>query len=232
MARMPRVIGVGLPHHITQRGNRRLPTFFQSTDYQAYLDLLKKWCHSFGTVIWAYCLMPNHVHLIAVPSTETALARSIGETHRRYSRRINFREGWRGFLWQGRFSSCLLDQNHLVAAVRYVERNPVRAALARSPLDWPWSSARFHSGEQDDGLVEWGPLKDIIHGDWERFLRQDDPPIPHEAIRLHTRTGRPLGDDRFLGEIERRVGHSIRPGKPGPKRQHPSIEPQAGLPGM
>ena len=102
MARMSRIIAVGFPHHITQRGNRRQPTFFRPEDYQSYLSLLAKWCGEAGTAIWAYCLLPNHTHIIAVPTSESGLARGIGETHRRYSRMINFREGWRGFLGQGR----------------------------------------------------------------------------------------------------------------------------------
>jgi len=110
MARIARVVALGVPHHITQRGNRRQQTFFGSDDYAAYLDLMAEWCGRRGIEIGAYCLMPNHVHLIAVPESEDGLRRGIGEAHRRYSRRINFREGWRGHLRQGRFASYPMDE--------------------------------------------------------------------------------------------------------------------------
>ena len=109
MARIARVVAPGLPHHITQRGNRRQQTFFSDDDYRAYLALMADWCRRCDVRIWAYCLMPNHVHIIATPRAADGLRRAIGETHRRYTRRVNFREGWRGYLWQGRFSSVVLD---------------------------------------------------------------------------------------------------------------------------
>jgi len=113
MARIARVIAPGLPHHVTQRGNRLQQTFFEPEDYQAYLALMAEWCGKLHVQIRAYCLMPNHVHLIAVPETEEGLARAIGEAHRRYTRRINFREGWRGHLWQERFASFPMDERYL-----------------------------------------------------------------------------------------------------------------------
>ena len=130
MARLARVVIPGMPHHITQRGNRRQPTFFCEEDYAAYLELMGQWCKERGVAVWAYCLMPNHVHLIAVPKSEDGLRRAIGKAHRRYTRRVNFREQWRGHLWQGRFASFVLDEPYLLAAARYVELNPVRAGLA------------------------------------------------------------------------------------------------------
>ena len=165
----------------------------------------------------AFVLMPNHIHLIAVPSLESGLARGIGEAHRRYSRMINFREGWRGFLWQGRFFSCLLDQNHLLAAVRYVERNSVRAGLTDTPWEYPWSSALAHCQNQTDGLVQVEPLLSLVSGSWQDFLQRENHKVEVENFRLHARTGRPLGNDHFLDQIEQRLGRTIRPGKPGPK---------------
>src|SRR5215831_4203837 len=130
MARLARVVVPGMPHHITQRGNRRQTTFFCDDDYHAYLELMAHWCRQCHVDIWAYCLMPNHVHLIAVPESEAGLRQAIGEAHRRYTRRINFRERWRGHLWQGRFGSFVMDEPYLLAAARYIELNPVRARLA------------------------------------------------------------------------------------------------------
>ena len=114
MVRIARVVAPGTPHHVTQRGNRRQQTFFNEDDYRAYLDLMAEWCGRFGVEIWAYCLMPNHVHLIAVPKTVAALGQAVGEAHRRYSLRINFREGGRGHLWQGRFASFPMDDAYLL----------------------------------------------------------------------------------------------------------------------
>ena len=165
MARLARVVIPGLPHHITQRGNRRQQTFFNEGDYAAYLELMTEWCREQGVEIWSYCLMPNHTHSIAVPSSEDGLRWAIGETHRRYTRRINFREKWRGYLWQGRFASFVMDEPYLLAAARYIELNPVRARLVSKAEDWPWSSARAHLAGQDDPLVKVGPLLAMI-GDW------------------------------------------------------------------
>ena len=109
MARIARVVAVGYPHHVTQRGNRRQVVFFNDGDYEAYMDLMAKWCSRHGVEIWAYCLMPNHVHLMALPHDRDGFSRAIGEAHRRYTRLINFREQWRGYLWQGRFASFPLD---------------------------------------------------------------------------------------------------------------------------
>ena len=110
MPRLARVVVPGLPHHITQRGNRRQQTFSCDEDYRSYLELMGQWCSAHQVEIWAYCLMPNHVHLIAVPQSADGLRRAVGEAHRRYTRSVNFREGWRGHLWQGRFASFVLDE--------------------------------------------------------------------------------------------------------------------------
>src|SRR5216684_9028316 len=158
MGRIARVVVPGMPHHITQRGNRRQKTFFCDEDYRAYLELMAHWCAAWQVEIWSYCLMPNHVHLIAVPASENGLRQGIGEAHRRYTRRINFRERWRGHLWQGRFASFVMDEPYLLAAARYVELNPVRARLAERAGDWRWSSARAHLDGRDDALVRVAPL--------------------------------------------------------------------------
>ena len=114
MARIARVVMPGVPHHIVQRGNRRQMAFFSDKDYQTYLTLMSEWCSKHAVEVWAYCLMPNHIHLIAVPKTEEGLRKGIGEAHRRYTRYVNAYKEWRGYLWQGRFSSSPLDQKHLI----------------------------------------------------------------------------------------------------------------------
>jgi putative transposase len=216
MARMARVIASGMPHHVTQRGNRRMETFFGKEDYEEYISLMAEWCGKSGVEIWAYCLMPNHVHLIAVPESEEALRRGIGEAHRRYSRMINFREGWKGHLWQGRFSSFPMDESYLIAAARYVEMNPVRAKLAKMPEGWPWSSARAHLAGADDVLVKTRPLLELA-GNWKVLLRGGDGEREWEEIRKHERTGRPLGEESFTEKLESALNRTLRRKKPGPK---------------
>ena len=146
-----------MPHHVTQRGNRRQQTFFGEEDYLHYLELMAQFCRAEQVAIWAYCLMPNHVNLIVVPQSAESLCRSIGEAHRRYTRWINFREGWRGHLWQGRFASFVMDEDHLLTAARYVELNPVRAGLVQAPGRYRWSSAAAHLRGRDDALVQVAP---------------------------------------------------------------------------
>jgi putative transposase len=219
MARLARLVIPGMPHHVTQRGNRRQQTFFNDADYAAYMELLADWCRERGVEIWSYCLMPNHIHLIAVPSSEDGLRWAIGETHQRYTRRINFREKWRGYLWQGRFASFVMDEPYLLAAARYIELNPVRARLVEDACDWPWSSARAHLSGQDDCLVKVAPLLAMI-GDWRAFLNSAVPEQELKDLRQHVRTGRPLGDDAFLGRLEEMVGRVLKPQKRGPKPKH------------
>src|SRR5271157_1289425 len=146
-----------MPHHVTQRGNPKQETFFGEEDYQHYLELMAQFCRAEQVAIWAYCLMPNQVHLIVVPQSAESLRRAIGEAHRRYTRSINFREGWRGHLWQGRFASFVMDEDHLLTAARYVELNPVRAGSVQAPSRYRWSSAVAHQRGRDDALVQVAP---------------------------------------------------------------------------
>lgn len=217
MARLARVVAPGVPHHITQRGNRRQDTFFQNSDYRVYLDLMAEWCAHYGVDIWAYCLMTNHVHLIAVPETEQALGLAIGEAHRRYTRHVNFREGWRGHLWQGRFASFPMDDQYLLAAARYVELNPVRAKMCKTPKAYRWSSARAHLSGEDDQLVKVQPLLEMAE-DWKGFLKNGLADEDHATLQAHERTGRPLGDKGFVERLETDLGRSLKKQKPGPKQ--------------
>jgi putative transposase len=216
MARLARVVVPEIPHHITQRGNRRQQTFFFSDDYSAYVDLMAEWCARHDVEIWAYCLMPNHVHLIAAPESEDGLRRAIGEAHRRYSRRVNFREGWRGHLWQGRFASYPMDEQYLLAAARYVELNPVRARLVERAGEYAWSSASAHLSGKNDRLVRVSPLLDRVE-DWSEFLSRDVAAEEAELLRRHERTGRPLGSESFVLRLERGLKRVLRREKPGPK---------------
>jgi putative transposase len=218
MVRIARIIAPGVPHHVTQRGNRRQQTFFCDEDYLAYITLMAQWCGKHEVEIWAWCLMPNHVHLIAVPHTEVGLARAIGEAHRRYTLHINNRENWRGHLWQERFASFPLDDRHLLAAARFIEMNPVAAGLAVQPGAYRWSSARAHLRGEADGLVNAAPLLGLV-SNWATILTLSSEE-ELDLLHRHERTGRPLGEEPFLDQLEQRLGRRLRPQKPGPKKQN------------
>ena len=207
-----------MPHHVTQRGNRRQQVFFCDDDYEVYRHLLAEGCRQAGVSVLSYCLMPNHVHLILTPRTGDGLREALGEAHRRYTRHVNFREGWRGYLWQGRFSSFPMDEKYLLACARYVELNPVRARLVKRAQDWKWSSARAHLRGKSDGLVDIAGLKDFIP-DWADFLSTPPHDSELDAIRAGERTGRPLGSAEFVAGLEKKLRRPLSRQKPGPKPQ-------------
>lgn len=218
MARIARVVIPNYPHHIVQRGNRSQVVFFSDEDKKSYISLLHKYALTSGISFWAYCLMDNHIHLIAVPDKEENLAKGIGETHRNYTRMINFRYGWKGYLWQGRFVSYLLDERHLYAAIRYIERNPVRAGLVEKAEDYPWSSARAHVFNKKDVLLSDNFVISEIE-DWSSYLTGEDDEQDLTLFRKHSRTGRPLGDEKFYTKLEKIAGRILRKKKPGPKKE-------------
>lgn len=216
MARMPRLVVPGYPHHVTQRGNRRMNTFFCEDDYLAYLDLLADAKKNAGVDIWAYCLMPNHVHFVAVPGEKAGLATLFRHVHRHYSRRVNFREHWKGHLWQERFHSFVMDERYLLATVRYTELNPVQAGLCRAPEEWPWSSARAHFAGRDDPVVSVQPMLQRVLN-WGDYLSQDPTQAEVDTIRRAASTGRPAGDGGFISSLELLTGRELVRKKPGPK---------------
>jgi putative transposase len=194
-----------------------METFFCDEDYRLYLALMAEWCRKFHVDVWAYCLMPNHVHLIAVPETEEGLRLAIGEAHRRYSSMINRRQKWTGHLWQGRFSSFPMDEKYLLAAARYIEMNPVRAHLVPDPFAWKWSSAKAHLNGKDGSLVRVAPLLQLV-GEWKAFLSDIDD-REAEKIRCHERTGRALGSESFLDSLESLLHRIVKPRKAGRKKR-------------
>ena len=216
MARIARIVIPRYPHHVTQRGNRRQQTFFNQADYQYYFDLLVEAGQKAEVEFWAYCLMPNHVHLVVVPENEDGLAALFKDAHRRYTRHINFRKHWRGHLWQERFHSFVMDENYLLATVRYTELNPVRAGLCEKPEQWKWSSVHAHLAGKDDELIRVSPLLERI-SNWEAYLLENATTNDFDIIRQHTKTGRPIQSDQFLSELQILTGNDYRRGKPGRK---------------
>ncbi|MFN0194912.1 MAG: transposase [Aestuariivirga sp.] len=216
MSRIARIVVPGLPHHVTQRGNHRAAIFFEDGDYALYRDLLAHEARRAGVAVWAWCLMPNHVHLILVPGNEAGLAQALGRTHRRYAGFVNARARRTGHLFQERFASAAMDEAHLLACLAYVSLNPVRARLVDRAEDWPWSSVRAHLGLGDDGLTDAAPALDRV----PRFRDLLDGPAdpPHFAcLRQAEVIGRPLGDRDFVLALEGKLGRKLLPEKRGPK---------------
>jgi putative transposase len=204
MARFPRVVVAGVPHPITQRGNARQVILGCDSDRLTYLALLRENAQLRGLSLLGYCLMSNHVHLIAVPQNETAFSRSLKQAHGRYAAYWNGRQSSTGHVWQGRFYSCPLDEKHLWEALRYVELNPVRAGMVEKPEQWMWSSATAHCGlTGPDAMLEMGRWRQrwTVSG-WRSFLAEAESPAELDKLRQFTHTGRPLGSPEFVTELE------------------------------
>lgn len=220
MPRIARVIATHYPHHITQRGNNRTDVFFDDADKIFYLNTLKGYCERYNVEVWAYCLMDNHVHILAVPLEEESLSQCIGRTNLIYTQYVNRRYNRSGRLWQNRFFSSIIDtETYLWSVCRYIEQNPVKSKLARRPQEYKWSSCRANVGGKDDGLVSkdrWLNEKD--RDAYKKFLIQKDPETD-EKIRRATSTGRPLGSAGFLERIEKVLSRKLTPGKAGRPRK-------------
>ena len=216
MARLARVVVPGLPHHVTQRGNGRSRVFFLDSDYALYRDLLTSACREANVEVWAWVLMPNHVHLVLVPSDADGLRRVLARVHRLYAGFVHARRRRTGHFWQGRFGSVVMDEGHLAAALGYVSLNPVRARLVKRAQDWRWSSVRAHLGLVDDGLTNVRPALSRF----PRFADLLDEPAEAEAfenLRRAETIGRPLGSPAFLKGLEKRLARPLAAKKRGPK---------------
>lgn len=201
---------------MTQRGNHREAVFFSGDDYQAYLDLISAAARASGTEVWAYCLMPNHVHFIMTPSHADGLRATFAEAHRRYSARIHARLKLTGHLWQGRFSSTAMDERHLIAAARYVAMNPVAAGMTRRAADWPWSSMRAHLAGADDAVVTVAPLLARIE-DFAGLIEGAEDEAAVRALLASRTTGRPVGAAEWIEALEAQTRRTLAPAKRGPK---------------
>jgi putative transposase len=217
MSRIARAVAPGVPHHVTQRGNNRQDVFFADADRELYLSILASQCARYHLELLGYCLMTNHIHLIAIPGNPESLAKAIGRTHWIYAQHLNSLHGRTGHLWQNRFFSCPMDGPHLVTAMAYLELNPVRARLARKAWDYPWSSAAAHvNGDDPRRIVSARRWKDFIAmADWSDYLASFRDHQADENIRLATMRGRPLGDDSFVAKIESTLGCRLRPSPVG-----------------
>jgi putative transposase len=218
MPRNARITAPGLTYHVTHRGNRGAEVFFTREDRDTYLQWLSRAAEHHGLEIWAYCLMTNHVHLLVRGIQVHALGRAMQEIQGRYARRVNWRNNWSGHLWANRFFSCPVEGEHLWAAVRYIERNPVRAGLVVRAQLYRWSSARAHCGLAGPGILSpMRPFPGHIE-DWSTWLETGDEARDKE-LRDACRTGRPAGSQAFRARLEQEVGHSLLPRPRGRPRK-------------
>jgi len=206
---MARIVVPGIPHHIIQRGHRSEVVFFKKEDRQTYLKILANFARKYGVEIWSYCLMTNHIHLVAIPSTSDSLAKLMRQVHKNYTMVINIRNNWKGTLWQGRYLSYPMDERYLYKCVRYIERNPVRAKIVERPEDYPWSSARAHVFGLADEVLSDSSFLQQIH-DWRAYLAENESKNDLEEIRKNQGSGRPLGNEVFYETIEKLTGRKLR----------------------
>jgi len=203
MPRHRRIMFAGCPFHVTHRGNHRREIFWSAEDRGFYLATLRRYATRFTMQVWAYCLMPNHVHLLVQGEHQQSIPLAVGNAHREYSRALNERRKVTGHLWANRYFSTPLDEVHRWAAVRYVELNPLRAGMVTSPIEYPWSSAAAHAGMRMDALLHPdrpfpGPI-----GRWVDWLALGLEEELAAMLRKNTVTGKPTGSDAFLATIGR-----------------------------
>ncbi len=227
MARLPRVVITDVAHHVTQRGNARQVVLADEADRLAYLELLRQYSELYRLSLLGYCLMSNHVHLIAIPRTPEALWQTLKQTHGRYASYWNARESSSGHEWQGRFYSCPLDDSHLWEALRYVELNPVRAGMVSAAEQWRWSSAAAHCiPDAADKMLEterWQKRWTVAA--WREHLAAGESATDVRSLRQCTHTGRPLGTAEFVAQLEQTTSRPLAPRKGGrPKK--PASDPR------
>lgn len=213
MPRIARIVAAGYPHHITQRGNYQQKIFTDDTDREQYLSFLKKESKKYGLMILAYCLMPNHVHFIGIPKKKSSLGEVFKYAHMQYSQYYNKKMRTAGHLFQGRFFSCIMNEQHTLACARYIERNPVRAKLVKKPYLWKWSSAKVHWGIDKHDELEVNKLFDYVEEkqkNWKTFMKTPDNLDEVTRIRQQTLKGRPLGGNDFIEKLETKLKRVLK----------------------
>src|SRR5260370_14302686 len=232
MGRIARLVAQGVPHHITQRGNARQIVFNDAKDRRVYLELLRYYTEKFRLQIWAWCLMSNHIHLLAVPETVESLKRTLGRTHYDYACYRNAQLATCGHVWQSRYYSCPVDESGVWTVMSYIERNPVRAGLVEFAEDYAWSSARSHVMDLDrEDFVDLSAWRAAYTADrWRDTLRLSvDEESLQERLRLATLTGRPFGSEQFIEQLELSSNRTLRLRQVGRKRKYGETANQAQL---
>ncbi len=222
MPRQPRLVIPGLPHHVTQRGNYRQKVFDDSRDFKKYSYWMLEYSQKYDVRILAYCLMDNHVHFIVIPTTSFGLAQLFKIVHMQYSLYKNRTQSKTGHLWQGRFYSNVLDETHLLRAIRYVERNPLRAGMVNDLSKYIWSSAREHLGLEKKPIIKTADFDTILHlayeKNWKDYLEKDDPQMTKNFRRSVLKCA-PIGTENFIADLEQEVGYSLKDKKRGRPRK-------------
>lgn len=222
MGRKARVVAVGYPHHITQRGNYQQNTFASDSDYWRFIDWFSESARENGATVLGYCAMPNHTHSIVIPQHREAMAATFAALHSRYAGFVNHRNQQHGHFWQGRYYSCVLDEPHLIMAARYIERNPVRAKLVTLPWQWRWSSAAAHCAIAPS-LLPLGDLLTLIGFTperWRQYILEEDSPGFGKYLLEKTLRGIPCGSDDFISRLETELNCKLVPrprGRPAKK---------------
>jgi putative transposase len=230
MARRARIVIPGLPHHVSQKSIEGQVLFNDKQDAETYLDILATISKNCGVDIWAYCLIQNEVHFIAMPKTEEALAKTVGEAHRQFSKYHSDKYDKGGNLWYDRFQSYVVDDAFLRSAIKYVEGLPVRLGVCDTAEKFIWSSAKAHLGKAEPHDVLYGDMivRNVIQ-DWSKLLstvkengsndngRSAKLKSEVEIVSAHLSTGRPLGSSDFIDTVEMTLGYSVRPKKRGRK---------------
>lgn len=224
MPKIKRIVVPGEPHHITQRGNYRQRVFFRERDYEDYLGLVGKFAEAEGVRILAYCLMPNHVHLIAVPEEVDSLHRAFERIQGDYARNIHVRLHRKGHFWEGRYRSVPMDNEHFWAAMVYIERNPLSAGLVKRAEEWRWSSAQFRLCGIEQPYLNLSYWREKYTArQWRKRLEiglTDAAML--ERIELATLRGIPLGNRDYLSRLEREFGININ-GRGRPRKVTPEM---------
>ena len=210
MPRIPRPVAVEYPHHITQRGNYQQKVFEEEEDYLCYLEWLYDYSRKYSLNIWAYCLMTNHVHFVTVPMEINSLAKTFNTLHMRYAQYFNKKKKLKGHLWQSRFYSCILDEKHVYASVRYVENNPVRAGIVGAPHEYKWSSAKSRIYKKHNPVLSNDCFLDKEIIDWSAYLMKSGDENLVVRIRESTKAGRPCGDEGFVTKMEGLMGRELK----------------------
>lgn len=231
MARLARVVAADIPHHVTQRGNARRFILESDSDKLVYLDLLRQYSTLYELSLLGYCLMSNHVHLVATPRKADSLALTLKNAHGRYAGYWNASHSSSGHAWQGRFYSCPLGLTHLWRALRYTELNSVRAGMVDTPETYRWSSAGAHCGSAQPDLILETDLweQQWTAATWREYLSEAAAEHDVEEIRQCTHTGRPLGTAEFVKTLEKAVGRALAPQKGGRPQKVPADKNQQTL---
>ncbi|MBN1404898.1 MAG: transposase [Candidatus Omnitrophica bacterium] len=219
MPRIARLVIKGYPHHVSQRGNYSQKIFFCDKDKLYYLSLIKKYSEKYRLSILAYCLMNNHVHFIVVPKKGDSMAKTFDVVNAKYSQFINKKKRLKGHLWESRFYSCCMDDNHAYVATRYLEQNPVKAKLVDEAWQWRWSSALFHIGEKDySGILQ---KSDFLPqpDEWKKELKSTEPKIMINKLEWCTKTGRPFTEFSVIRKLEKIINKNLRQRRVGRPRK-------------